>query len=122
MDIQCNNCQSYLNIREVVTRCTECKELLKPKTNNMTTKLLKELETALAETWNLSLDVLKGANNEHSYIRSCMSYWLYVNGCHVLEIADLFDISKGTVYDYIAKHTKELQAQRSVFFDLKIEL
>jgi hypothetical protein len=32
MDIQCNNCQSYLNIREVVTRCTECKELLKPKT------------------------------------------------------------------------------------------
>jgi hypothetical protein len=35
MDIQCNNCQSYLNIREVVTRCTECKELIKPKTNNM---------------------------------------------------------------------------------------
>jgi predicted DNA-binding protein YlxM (UPF0122 family) len=51
-----------------------------------------------------------------------MSYWLYKNGCHVLEIAELFDISKGTVYDYIAKHTKELQAQRSVFFDLKIEL
>jgi hypothetical protein len=35
MDIQCNNCQAYNNIREVVTRCTECKELLKPKTNNM---------------------------------------------------------------------------------------
>ena len=36
MDIQCNNCQSYLNIREVVTRCTECKELIfKPKTKNM---------------------------------------------------------------------------------------
>jgi hypothetical protein len=36
MDIQCNNCQSYLNIREVVTRCTKCKELiLKPKTKNM---------------------------------------------------------------------------------------
>jgi hypothetical protein len=35
MDIQCNNCQAYLNIREVVTRCTECKELLKPKTKNM---------------------------------------------------------------------------------------
>jgi hypothetical protein len=35
MDIQCNNCQAYLNIREVVTGCTECKELLKPKTKNM---------------------------------------------------------------------------------------
>ncbi len=36
MDIQCNNCQSYLNIREVVTRCTECKELIfKTKTYNM---------------------------------------------------------------------------------------
>ena len=35
MDIQCNNCNSYLNIREVVTRCTECKELIKAKTNNM---------------------------------------------------------------------------------------
>jgi hypothetical protein len=35
MDIQCNNCQAYLNIREVVTRCTECKELLKPKTDKM---------------------------------------------------------------------------------------
>jgi hypothetical protein len=35
MDIQCNNCKAYLNIREVVTRCTECKELLKPKTNNI---------------------------------------------------------------------------------------
>jgi hypothetical protein len=35
MDIQCNNCQSYLNIREVVTRCTECKELIKPKIKNM---------------------------------------------------------------------------------------
>jgi hypothetical protein len=35
MDIQCNKCQSYLNIREVVTRCTECKELIKPKTKNM---------------------------------------------------------------------------------------
>ena len=36
MDIQCNNCNSYLNIREVVTRCPECKELIfKPKTNNM---------------------------------------------------------------------------------------
>jgi hypothetical protein len=35
MDIQCNNCQAYLNIREVVTRCTECKELIKPKTKNM---------------------------------------------------------------------------------------
>ena len=96
--------------------------MLRNKPFIITTKQLKELETALAETWNLSLDVLKGANNEHSYIRSCMSYWLYINGCHVLEIADLFDISKGTVYDYIAKHTKELQAQRSVFFDLKIEL
>jgi hypothetical protein len=88
----------------------------------MTAKILKELETALANTWNLSIDALKGANNEHSYIRSCMSYWLYVNGCHVLEIAELFEISKGTIYDYIEKHTKELQVQRSVFFDLKIEL
>jgi hypothetical protein len=35
MDIQCNNCQAYLNVREVVTRCSECKELLKTKTNNM---------------------------------------------------------------------------------------
>jgi hypothetical protein len=35
MDIQCNNCKSYLNIREVVTRCTECKELIKPKTDKM---------------------------------------------------------------------------------------
>jgi hypothetical protein len=35
MDIQCQHCESYLNIREVVTRCTECKELLKTKTNNM---------------------------------------------------------------------------------------
>jgi len=36
MDIQCPHCESYLNIREVVTRCTECKELIfKPKTNNM---------------------------------------------------------------------------------------
>jgi hypothetical protein len=34
MDIQCQHCESYLNIREVVTRCTECKELLN-KTNNM---------------------------------------------------------------------------------------
>ena len=88
----------------------------------MTAKILKELETALANTWNLSIDALKGANNEHSYIRGCMSYWLYKNGCHVLEIAELFEISKGTIYDYIEKHTKELQAQRSVFFDLKIEL
>ena len=39
-----------------------------------------------------------------------------------LEIAELFDISKGTVYDYITKHTKELQHQKSIFFDLKIEL
>lgn len=36
MDIQCNNCQSYLNIREVVTHCTDCKELIfKLKTKNM---------------------------------------------------------------------------------------
>jgi len=36
MDIQCPHCFSYLNIREVVARCTECKELInKPKTNNM---------------------------------------------------------------------------------------
>jgi hypothetical protein len=36
IDIQCHFCKSYLNIREVVTRCTECKELIfKPKTNNM---------------------------------------------------------------------------------------
>ena len=88
----------------------------------MTAKILKELETALDETWNLSLDDFKGANNEHSYIRGCMSYWLYKKGCHVLEIAELFDISKGTVYDYITKHTKELQHQKSIFFDLKIEL
>ena len=36
MDIRCLHCNSYLNIREVVTSCTECKELIfKPKTNNM---------------------------------------------------------------------------------------
>jgi hypothetical protein len=35
MDIQCNKCKSYNNIREVVTRCTECKELLKTKTDKM---------------------------------------------------------------------------------------
>jgi hypothetical protein len=35
MDIRCPHCKAYLNIREVVTRCTECKKLIKPKTNNM---------------------------------------------------------------------------------------
>jgi hypothetical protein len=36
MDIKCSHCGSYLNIREVVTRCTECgKELFNSKKENM---------------------------------------------------------------------------------------
>jgi hypothetical protein len=48
MDIQCQHCESYLNIREVVTRCTECKELLKPKTKNMKNNFKKGDEVFVA--------------------------------------------------------------------------
>ena len=35
-DIQCPHCESYINAREIVTRCPECKELInKPKTKTM---------------------------------------------------------------------------------------
>jgi hypothetical protein len=35
-DIQCPHCLSYINAREIVTRCTECKELINnPKTKEM---------------------------------------------------------------------------------------
>jgi hypothetical protein len=35
-DIQCPHCESYINALEIVTRCTECKELIyKPKTKEM---------------------------------------------------------------------------------------
>ena len=44
MDIQCQHCESYLNIREVVSRCTECKELIfNLKTQKM--NLFKEKDT-----------------------------------------------------------------------------
>jgi hypothetical protein len=44
MDIQCPFCKSYLNIREVVSRCTECKELIfNLKTQKM--NLFKEKDT-----------------------------------------------------------------------------
>jgi len=36
MDIKCKNCGSYINIREVVSRCTECgKELFNSNKENM---------------------------------------------------------------------------------------
>jgi hypothetical protein len=36
MDIKCKNCCSYINIREVVSRCTECgKELFNSNKENM---------------------------------------------------------------------------------------
>jgi predicted DNA-binding protein YlxM (UPF0122 family) len=119
----CENCGIEIDAREVVTRCPECKELInKPKTKEMTTKLLKQLETNLFETWGLTLDELKGRDNEHSYIRGCLSYWLCENNCHVVEIAELFEISTGTIYQYLEKHTKELKQQKSIFFDLKMKL
>jgi phage FluMu protein Com len=35
-DIQCPHCESYINAREIVTRCPECKELINnPKTKEM---------------------------------------------------------------------------------------
>ena len=35
MDIQCPHCESYLNIREIYSRCTECKELFNQKPQTM---------------------------------------------------------------------------------------
>jgi hypothetical protein len=119
----CENCGIEIDAREVVETCPHCnKNINKTKKENMTTKLLKQLETNLAETWGLTLNKLKGRDNEHSYIRGCMSYWLCQNGCSVVEVSELFDISTGTIYQYLEKHTKELKAQKSIFFSLKIEL
>jgi hypothetical protein len=50
---ECENCGIEIDAREVVTRCTECKELIfKPKTNNMK-ELTKE------EKIDIALEMLK---------------------------------------------------------------
>ena len=86
----------------------------------MTTKLLKELETALAETWGFTIEDLKKPENK--FIMGCMAYWLKINGCDISEIQELFETTKATIYYYVSLHTNEQRTQKSIFFDLKIDL
>jgi hypothetical protein len=66
----------------------------------MTINLKAYLEKSLIETWGLTLADLKGKDNEFSYERGCIAYYMIKKGVPIAEIADIFGISTGTIYQY----------------------
>ena len=84
----------------------------------MNIKLKDYIEQSLFDTWGLTLNDIKGRDNPHSYIRGCISYYLIKKGVHITEIAELFGISYGTVYQYrdrVEQEKRQTKINASIF-------
>lgn len=66
----------------------------------MTVKLQTYLENSLKETWGITFNDLKGKDNEYSFERGCLAYYMMNKGVPIAEIAELFEISVSTIYQY----------------------
>ena len=66
----------------------------------MTVKLQSYLEKSLLETWGITFNDLKGKDNKYSFERGCLAYYMMKKGVPIAEIAELFEISVSTIYQY----------------------
>jgi hypothetical protein len=110
-EIQCNKCKSYNNIREVGTRCTECKELLKPKTNTMETKYSKTEFEGYTHRFVVAfttINTFKTNVNIYSNLGSYASLYSYIEKNKSDKVLD---------YMIIHKSTKEQDELDSKFID-----
>jgi hypothetical protein len=80
----------------------------------MTIQIKSYLEKALIETWGITFAELKGKDNKYSYERGCIGYYLFKKNVTATEIAELFDISAATVYQYRDRIYKEKARVQSV--------
>lgn len=73
----------------------------------MTFKMLSYLESSLMDTWGITLEEVQGKDNKHSFERGCVAYSLIKKGVPIVEIAEVFKISTGTIYQYKDRIEKE---------------
>lgn len=81
----------------------------------MTLKQKAGIEKALMETWMLTMNDLIG-KTEHEYIRACIIYTLFKKGVTVMEIAEIFKLTRDYVYkkrDMIYKERARVQGLAS---------
>lgn len=75
----------------------------------MTITLKAFLEKTLIETWGITFNDLKGKDNQYSYERGCLAYYMMRKNVPVAEIAEIFEISVATIYQYRDRVEKEKQ-------------